>query len=117
MQAPDGTIWKVAASSKKNKRPGGPEFEHLVLLLGVEDVKASKEYYVTRGSEVGEELRRQVRRVRGPAPDIKLVSLQPRAARQGRRRRCRGNRVAPILVVSDAGDFTDPDGYVWSERI
>ena len=35
VQAPDGTIWKVAASSKKNKAPAAQEFEHVVLLLGV----------------------------------------------------------------------------------
>jgi len=52
LQAPDGTVWKLAASSKKNTGPASPAFEHLVLLLGVDDVKATKQFYVDQGFEV-----------------------------------------------------------------
>ena len=44
VQAPDGTIWKVASSSKKDTGPAAREIEDLVLLLGVEDVKATKQF-------------------------------------------------------------------------
>src|SRR4051794_18359504 len=52
VQAPDGTIFKLASSAKKDSGPGVREFERLVLLLGVNDVKASKRFYVERGVEV-----------------------------------------------------------------
>ena len=52
VQAPDGAIWKVATSSKKNTGPPTREIDDVVLLLGVEDVRASKQFYVDRGLTV-----------------------------------------------------------------
>jgi predicted lactoylglutathione lyase len=52
VQAPDGTIWKVATSAKKDTGPATREIDEIVLLLGVEDVKASKQFYVGRGLTV-----------------------------------------------------------------
>src|ERR1700756_5109847 len=40
VQAPDGTIWKVATSSKKDSGPPTRQVDEVVLLLGVADVKA-----------------------------------------------------------------------------
>ena len=53
VQAPDGAIWKVATSSKKDTGPASREVDEVVLLLGVEDVKATKQFYVDHGLEVG----------------------------------------------------------------
>ena len=53
MQAPDGTIWKVATSSKKDTGPATRQVDDVVLLLGVDDVKATKQFYVDRGLTVG----------------------------------------------------------------
>ena len=44
--APDGTIWKVATSSKKNTGPATRRVDDVVLLLGASDVGASKRFYV-----------------------------------------------------------------------
>src|ERR1700749_5057490 len=52
VRAPDGAIWKVASSSKKDKGPATREVDDVVLLLGVEDVAASKRFYADRGLEV-----------------------------------------------------------------
>src|SRR4051812_39921642 len=52
VQAPDGALWEVAASQKKNSGPATREIEKLVLLLGAADVRASKQFYVERGLEV-----------------------------------------------------------------
>jgi predicted lactoylglutathione lyase len=52
IQAPDGTIWKVATSSKKDTGPATRQIDEIVLLLGVADVAASKRFYVDRGLEV-----------------------------------------------------------------
>ncbi len=53
VQAPDGAIWKVASSSKKPTGAPTREFDDLVLLLGVDDVAATKQFYVDRGFTVG----------------------------------------------------------------
>jgi hypothetical protein len=52
VQAPDGTIWKVASSSKKDTGPATREVDDVVLLLGVEDVRATKQFYVGHGLAV-----------------------------------------------------------------
>src|SRR5215475_11322368 len=49
VRAPDGTIWKVATSSKKNTGPATRQIDDVVLLLGVADVAASKRFYIDRG--------------------------------------------------------------------
>ena len=43
LRAPDGAIWKIASSSKKESGPATREIDDIVLLLGVEDVKATKQ--------------------------------------------------------------------------
>ncbi len=52
VQAPDGAIWKVATSSKKDSGPATRQIDDIVLLLGVADVKASKQFYVDHGLAV-----------------------------------------------------------------
>ena len=46
VQAPDGTIWKIATSAKKDTGPATRQIDEIVLLLGVADVAASKQFYV-----------------------------------------------------------------------
>ncbi len=52
VRAPDGTIWKVATSAKKDTGPATRQIDQFVLLLGVADVAASKRFYVDRGLAV-----------------------------------------------------------------
>ncbi len=49
VQAPDGAIWKIASSAKKDSGPATREIDDVVLLLGVDDVKATKRSTSTRG--------------------------------------------------------------------
>src|SRR4051795_11812739 len=46
VRAPDGTIWKVATSSKKDTGPATRQIDDIALLLGVADVRATKRFYV-----------------------------------------------------------------------
>ena len=52
VRAPDGTIWKIATSAKKDTGPGTRQIDAIVLLLGVADVAASKRFYVDHGLAV-----------------------------------------------------------------
>lgn len=52
VQAPDGTIWKIATSAKKDTGPATREIDEVVLLIGVEAVKATKQFYADRGLTV-----------------------------------------------------------------
>ncbi|WP_059388043.1 glyoxalase, partial [Arthrobacter sp. Hiyo1] len=53
VQAPDGAIWKVATSAKKDSGPATREVDKIVLLMAVADVSASKRFYADRGLAVG----------------------------------------------------------------
>ncbi|MBV8954456.1 MAG: glyoxalase [Solirubrobacterales bacterium] len=110
-RAPDGAIWKVATSSKKDKGPASTEVDDLVLLLGVADVKASKRFYADRGLKVAKSFASKY--VEFDSPQVKL-------ALYGRRALAKDAGVSPdstgshrILIGSDAGTFTDPDGFAW----
>jgi catechol 2,3-dioxygenase-like lactoylglutathione lyase family enzyme len=95
VQAPDGTIWKVATSAKKDGGPATPEIDDIILLLGADDVRASKAVLPRPRACRGEELRPQVRRVRHPVEPDQAGALRTPRAGAGRRRRARRDRLAP----------------------
>jgi predicted lactoylglutathione lyase len=113
VRAPDGTVWKVATSSKKDSGPASRQFDDIVLLLGVADVAASKRFYVDHGLEVEKSFGRKYVQFVAPATHVKL-------ALYGRRALAKDAGVAPdgagshrIVIGSHAGPFTDPDGFAW----
>jgi len=112
VRAPDGTIWKVATSSKKDSGPAIRQVDEIVLLLGVADVAASKQFYVDRGLTVAKSFGRKY---------VEFATTSPvKLALYGRRALAKDAGVSPdgsgshrIVVGSDAGPFTDPDGFAW----
>jgi predicted lactoylglutathione lyase len=82
VQAPDGSIWKFATSNKKDKGPDTREFESMVLLLGVADVAATKEFYVLRGIAVAKSYGRKY--VEFDLREARAV--RPQSIGEGRRR-------------------------------
>ncbi|WP_251043191.1 glyoxalase [Arthrobacter sp. ISL-69] len=53
VQAPDGGIWKVATSAKKDTGPVTRQVDKIVLLMAATDVAASKRFYIEQGLTVG----------------------------------------------------------------
>ncbi|MCV7285286.1 glyoxalase [Mycolicibacterium wolinskyi] len=109
--SPDGTIWTVAASSKKNRGPETRQIDEFVLQLGVADVGASKQFYVERGLEVAKSYGSKYVQFAGPPITLALF---------GRRNLAKTAGVSPdgsgshrIVVAGRAGPFTDPDGFAW----
>jgi uncharacterized glyoxalase superfamily protein PhnB len=126
VQAPDGAIWKFATSSKKtpSNEKGGPaalEYVDLVLLLGVDDVKTTKQFYVDHGLKVGKSFGSKYVEFETPADGINLALYTRRAAAKEAGVDAEGSGSHRIAVVGDAGAFTDPDGFAWeaatSDRI
>ncbi len=113
VRAPDGTIWKVATSAKKDTGPATRQIDQIVLLLGTTDVVASKRFYAGRGLAVAKSFgRKYVEFDTAPGP-VKL-------ALYGRRALAKDAGVAPegtgshrLMIGGDAGSFTDPDGFGW----
>lgn len=113
VQAPDGAIWKIATSAKKNTGPASREVDDLVLLLGVADVKASKQFYLDRGLAVKRSFGGRYVQFATPGSHFKL-------ALYGRRALAKETGVSPdgigshrIVIGSNAGPVTDPDGFAW----
>src|ERR1700738_870163 len=71
VRAPDGTIWKVATSSKKDTGPATRQIDQIVLLLGAEDVAASKRFYTGRGLSVAKSFGKYVE-FATPSSPVKL---------------------------------------------
>jgi hypothetical protein len=111
VQAPDGAIWKVATSSKKNTGPATREIDDVVLLLGVEDVPASKQFYVDRGLTVARSFARVY--VEFATDGIKLGLYKRRALAKDAGVPADGTGSHRIAIVADLEPFTDPDGFTW----
>jgi len=113
VQAPDGTIWKVATSAKKDTGPATRQIDKIALLLGTADMAESKRFYTGHGLAVAKSYgRKYVEFEAGPGP----VSL----ALYGRKALARDAGVAPdgtgshrIAINAESGPFTDPDGFAW----
>jgi catechol 2,3-dioxygenase-like lactoylglutathione lyase family enzyme len=114
VQAPDGTIWKVATSAKKDTGPANRQIGQLVLLLGAADVAASKRFYQDHGLAVAKSFGRKYVEFETPSSPVKL-------ALYGRRALAKDAGVAPdgtgshrLVIGGDAGPFADPDGFAWA---
>jgi hypothetical protein len=113
VQAPDGTIWKVATSSKKDTVPATRRIDEIVLLLGVEDVLATKRFYLDRGLAIARSFGRKYVEFANPTPGIKLALYGRRALAKDAGVSAEGSGSHRIVIRSDAGPFTDPDGFGW----
>jgi predicted lactoylglutathione lyase len=112
VQAPDGTILTLT-SPKKDTGPATREIDEVVLELGVADVAASKRFYVDRGFAVEESHGRKYVAFGPPSSPIKLSLLNRRALAKVAGVSADGTGSHRLTVGSDAGPFTDPDGFVW----
>lgn len=113
VQAPDGTLWKVATSSKKDDGTATREVEDVVLLLGVEDVKASKRFYVERGLMVGKGFGSRYVEFAAEGAPVKLALYGRRALAKDAGVDAEGAGAHRIAIASGGGAFTDPDGFAW----
>ncbi|QFU86850.1 glyoxalase [Amycolatopsis sp. YIM 10] len=112
VQAPDGAIWKVATSAKKDTGPATRQVDDLVLLLGAEDVTASKRFYADHGVAVSKSFGRMyVEFESGKA--VKLGLYRRRALAKAAGVSPEGTGSHRITISGDAGPFTDPDGFTW----
>lgn len=112
VQAPDGTIWKIATSAKKDTSPATRDIDKVVLLVGAEDVAASKQFYVDHELAVAKSFGK------------KYVEFDTGSSRvgfglYGRKALAKDAGVAPEgsgshrIVVNGGASFSDPDGFSW----
>ncbi|MET9587320.1 MULTISPECIES: glyoxalase [Streptomyces] len=113
VRAPDGTIWKVATSAKKDTGPDTRRIDEIVLLLGVVDVVASKRFYVERGLAVAKSFSRMYVEFAAGSSPVKLALYRRRALAKDVGVAPEGTGSHRLMIGGDAGPFTDPDGFAW----
>jgi predicted lactoylglutathione lyase len=113
VSAPDGTIWKVATSSKKNSGPATRQIDQVVLLLGASDVAATKRFYVEHGLTVGKSFGRKYVEFASPTAAVKLGLYGRRALAKDAGVTPDGTGSHRLAIHSNAGSFSDPDGFAW----
>ncbi|MEV0277480.1 glyoxalase [Streptomyces sp. NPDC050610] len=114
VQAPDGTIWKVATSAKKDTGPATREIDEIVLLLGVEDVKAGKRFYAGRGLTVARSFGgKYAEFASGESSPVKLALYKRGGLAKDLGVPAEGAGSHRIVIGGTAGPFTDPDGFAW----
>ncbi|MFF7844877.1 glyoxalase [Streptomyces ossamyceticus] len=114
VQAPDGTIWKIATSARKDTGPATREIDEVVLLLGVEDVKATKQFYVDRGLTVAKSFGgKYAEFASGGSGPVKLALYKRRGLAKDLGVPADGAGSHRVVLGGAAGTFTDPDGFVW----
>ncbi|NLU61807.1 hypothetical protein HCA61_05975 [Rhodococcus sp. HNM0563] len=113
VQAPDGTICTLAASSKKDTGSAERKVDELVLQLGVEDVKASKQFYVDRGLTVAKSFGGKYVEFDMPGTPATLTLLGRKALAKNAGVSLEGTGSHRVAIRSAAAPFTDPDGFCW----
>ncbi len=113
VQAPDGTIWKVATSAKKDTGPATREIDAFVLLLGVADVTASKRFYIDQGLAVAKSFGRMYVEFASGSSPVKLALYRRRALAKDVGVAPDGTGSHRLVLAGDAGPCTDPDGFTW----
>ncbi|WLQ32068.1 VOC family protein [Streptomyces castrisilvae] len=113
VRAPDGALWKVASSAKKDKGPDTGRIDQFVLLLGVGDMAASKQFYIDRGFTVGKSYGRKYVEFATPQSAVKLALYPRRALAEDAGVPPEGTGSHRLVVGGGSASFTDPDGFAW----
>jgi len=114
IQAPDGAIWKVATSAKKDTAPPSRTIDEMVLLLGAKDVVASKNFYADRGVAVAKSFGRSYVQFDTGASPIGLGLYRYASLAKDAGVPAAGSGSHRLTVHGALGTAVDPDGFVWA---
>ncbi|MRH86072.1 glyoxalase [Nocardia sp. SYP-A9097] len=112
-QAPDGVLWKIATSNKKDIGPHTREIDDIVILLGVDNVKATKQFYIDNGLTVAKSFGSKYVEFEAPAGSIKLALYGRKAAAKDAGVDPEGTGSHRFAINTTGAPYTDPDGFAW----
>jgi predicted lactoylglutathione lyase len=113
VQAPDGTILKVATEAKKDTGPEVRQIDGIVVLLGVADIGKSKEFYVGRGFVVAKSYGSKYVDFDAVAGSIKLGLYKRAGLAKDAGVTADGTGSHRFAIGCDVDGFVDIDGFVW----
>ncbi|MFF0267120.1 glyoxalase [Kribbella sp. NPDC004536] len=112
VQGPDGTIWKIATSAKKDTGPATRAIDSVALLIGCEDVAASKKFYLEQGLTVAKSFGRKYVEFDGTG-QVKLALYGRKALAKDAGVPVDGSGSHRIVLTATGTTFTDPDEFAW----
>ncbi|MER7761134.1 glyoxalase [Streptomyces sp. NPDC097619] len=114
VRSPDGTIWKIATSARKDTGPATRTVDELVLLLGVADVKATRQFYTERGLGVAKSFGgKYAEFTAAPDAPVKLALYKRRGLAKDLGVPEAGEGSHRVVLGGAPTPFTDPDGFLW----
>ncbi|RKE17417.1 VOC family protein [Streptomyces sp. TLI_171] len=115
VQAPDGTIWKLATSAKKDSGPATRQVDEFVLLIGVADFAATKRFYVEQGLAVTKSFGRVYAEFDAAGGPVKLALYRRKALAKDLGVDPEGSGSHRLVVNSSSVPAcTDLDGFRWA---
>ncbi|MFD5213384.1 glyoxalase [Microbacterium sp. NPDC058345] len=114
VQAPDGAIWKVATSAKKDTAAPSRAVDEIILLLGAEDVVASRAFYAGRGIAVAKSFGRSYVQFDTGSSPIGLGLYRHASLAKDAGVPATGSGSHRLVVNGVIGAAVDPDGFVWA---
>ncbi|MFB7264371.1 glyoxalase [Streptomyces nojiriensis] len=117
VQAPDGTIWKLATSAKRDAGPATGRIDDVVLLLGVADMSASKRFYVDLGLAVARSFGSKYVEFATPSSPFKMALYGRRALAKDVGVPIDGSGSHRLVISGAGGPFTDLDGFAWEAAV
>lgn len=113
LRSPDGTIWKVVSESKKNKGPASRTVQGVVLLIGADDVAASKAFHVERGFGVAKSFGKKYVEFEAGGGAVTLGLLSRKALAKDAGVPVDGSGSHRLAISGGTTAATDPDGFAW----
>lgn len=114
VQAPDGAIWKIATSAKKDTAPVSRAVGQIILLIGADDVVASKSFYAGRGIAVAKSFGRSYVQFDTGTSPIGLGLYRRASLAKDAGVPASGSGSHRLTVNGALGEAVDPDGFVWA---
>jgi hypothetical protein len=114
VQAPDGAIWKIATSAKKDTAPPSRSVDEIILLIGADDVVASKTFYTERGIPVAKSFGRSYVQFDTGTSPIGLGLYRHASLAKDAGVPAAGSGSHRLTVNGALGAAVDPDGFAWA---
>ncbi|WP_375000031.1 glyoxalase [Aeromicrobium sp. CTD01-1L150] len=113
LRAPDGTVWTLASSSKKNTSAATGQVSKVVLLLGADDVRVTKAFYSDAGLAVGKSFGTKYVEFDTPGAEVTLALQSRRAVAKNAGTDAEGSGSHRLVISGGLGRLVDPDGFTW----
>ncbi|WP_309127718.1 glyoxalase [Microbacterium sp.] len=114
VQAPDGAIWKVATSAKKDTAAPSRSIDEIILLIGAEDVVASRAFYAGHGIPVAKSFGRSYVQFDTGSSPIGLGLYRHASLAKDAGVPAAGTGSHRLVVNGSIGHQVDPDGFLWA---